>query len=154
MTSTSASYLAQLKVPSDSNYTTHGDSNNESDDGNDPYHGIDELDLKLGLYSNLYNDLGASKYELWVAGIKCDPLRRTWKLIHILCALDKQRQGLQNYIEDENTHGWFSKKDKLGNHKKIEVPKLQLLQDMKMRWDSVYMMLQRLRCLQPVSQSQ
>jgi len=89
MTSTSTSYLTQLKVPSDSNYTMHGDSDNESDDGDDPHHGVDELDLELGLYSDLYNDLGASKYELWVAGIKCDPLRHAWKLICILCASDE-----------------------------------------------------------------
>ena len=89
MTSTSTSYLAQLKVPSDSNYTMHGDSNNESDDGDDPHHGVDELDLELGLYSDLYNDLGAFKYESWVAGIKHDPLRRTQKLIRILHASDK-----------------------------------------------------------------
>jgi len=89
MTSTSASYLAQLKVPSDSHYTMHGDSDNESDDGDDPHHGVDELDLELGLYSDLYNDLGTSKYELWAVGIKHDPLRHAWKLICILCALDE-----------------------------------------------------------------
>jgi len=89
MTSTSTSYLTQLKVPSDSNYTTHGDSDNELDDGDDPHHGIDELGLELGLYSNLYNDLGTSKYESWVVGIKRDPLRHTWKLICILHASDK-----------------------------------------------------------------
>ncbi len=34
MTPTSKSYLSQLKVPTDSNYITCNDSNNESDDGN------------------------------------------------------------------------------------------------------------------------
>jgi hypothetical protein len=36
----------------------------------------------------------------------------------------------------------------------VQVPMLQPLRDVKTRWDSVYMMVRRLRALQPVSSSQ
>jgi hypothetical protein len=146
MTSTPASYLAQLKVPRDSNYTTHGGSDDESDDDDDPHRDFDELDL----CSDLYEGLGSAKLKSWVAGIRRDPLRRARRLVRILRASDERRRGLQQFIQDGNERGWFTTTDDNGKRTKIQVPALQLLRDVKTRWDSVFMMLQRLRHLRPV----
>ena len=56
-------------------------------------------------------------------------------------------------IVNGNKHGFFTKKDSDGNQVKGDVPELQVLRDMKTRWDSVYLMLLRLRVLRPVSNS-
>jgi hypothetical protein len=42
-------------------------------------------------------------------------------------------------------------KENDGKRVVVQVPELQPLRDVKTRWDSVYMMLQRLRQLRPVS---
>ena len=57
------------------------------------------------------------------------------------------------FIIDGNERKWFSLKTGNGKCELVKVPKLQPLRDVKTRWDSVYMMLQRLRVLRPVSLS-
>jgi hypothetical protein len=143
MTFTSASYLAQLKVPHNSNRTTHGNSNDESDGDDDPHHAFAEVNL----CPDIYQDLGSAEHKLWVVGIRCDLLRWARRLIRILRASDDHRRGLQQFIEDGNECGWFTTMDNDAKRTKIQVLALQLLQDVKMRWDSVFMMLRRLRHL-------
>jgi hypothetical protein len=150
MTPTSTNYLAHLRVPSDLNHTVHGVSDDESDDDDDPDHDLDEVELP----SDVYKYLSGEEYKSWVSAIRRDPLRRARRLIHMLRASDERRRGLQQFIKDGNTRGWFTVDDGHGNNRTIEVPEHQLLRDVKTRWDSVFMMLQRLRHLRPVSGSQ
>ena len=67
MTSTSKSYLFDLKIPADSNYTTHDDSDGELDDDDDDIDFDDDFALEL---ADCYEE-----GEKWAAGIKRDPLR-------------------------------------------------------------------------------
>jgi hypothetical protein len=139
MTSTSKSYLSDLKVPTDSNYATRDDSDGESDDDDDP---DDDIALEL---ADCYDD-----GDRWAAGIKCDPLRRARRVVRLLRSSDQRREGFRRFIQDGNQRDWFTTKD--GRKCVIvQVPELQPLRDVKTRWDSVYMMLERLRQLRPVS---
>jgi hypothetical protein len=150
MTSVSKRYLSELKVPIDPSRTFHDDSDDELDDGDiDTEGNIDELEL-----DGCYDDLGKPELKGWFAGIKRDPLKRACRIIRLLRSSDKHREDFHKFIEDGNEQKWFSEKTQSGERLSVQVPKLQLLRDVKTRWDSVYKMLQRLRQLRPVSLSQ
>ena len=143
-TSTSKSYLSGLNVPLDPDYATCRDS--DRDDEFNP--SDDEFELP-GCYSRQ----GNSRFKVWAEGIKCDPLRHARRVIRLLRSSGEHRQGFQKFIQDGNEHRWFTTKDSNGKRLAVVVPELQLLRDVKTRWDSVYTMLLRLRELQPVSRS-
>jgi len=160
-TSTPKSYLLQLKVPLDPDYLTHRsdglDSGNESDsdsedescDSDDDDVGDQDYELKL---ARCHNRQGKPpKPKAWVDTMKGDPLRRARRVIRLLRSSDNHRTEFQKIIVDGNKLSLFMKKDGDGNQVKDNVPELQLLRDVKTRWDSVYMMLLRLRQLRPVS---
>jgi hypothetical protein len=150
MTSVSKRYLSKLKVPIESSPMIRDDSEDESDfDEVDPEYDVDELDL-----ADCYDGCDDSNFEGWVAGIKRDPLGRARRIIRLLCSSDLRREGFCKFIQDGNEQKWFSEKTKSGKHHSVQVPELQLLRDVKTRWDSVYMMLKCLRVLRPVSLSQ
>jgi hypothetical protein len=65
---------------------------------------------------------------------------------------DQRREGFRTFIELGNSRNWF--KDPRDDKSVVQVPMLQPLRDVKTRWDSVYMMVRRLRALRPVSSSQ
>jgi hypothetical protein len=150
MTSVSKRYLSKLKVPIESSPMIRDDSEDESDfDKVDPEYDVDELDL-----ADCYDGCDDSNFEGWVAGIKHDPLGRARRIIRLLRSSDLCREGFRKFIQDGNERKWFSEKTKSGKRHSVQVPELQLLRDVKTRWDSVYMMLKRLRVLRPVSLSQ
>ena len=149
-TSTPTSYLSQLNIPLDPDYATYNDldSDNESSHSDD-----DDQDFELDL-PRCYSHRDSSGLQAWVEGIKRDPLRRARRVIRLLRSSDEHRRGFLKSIQNGNEHGWFDTKDKDGKRIAGDVPELQLLRDVKTRWDSVYMMLVRLRVLRPVSWSQ
>ena len=55
------------------------------------------------------------------------------------------------FIEEGNAHDWFTVKDDNGMYVTVKVSVLQPLRDVKMRWDSVYMIVHHLQDLHPVS---
>ena len=138
-TSTSKSYLAGLKVPLNCNYPTHNDSdsNDKSSYSDD---NVNDKGYKFKL-PGCYDHQGNSKFRAWAKGIKRDPLRPARRVICLLHSSDKHRKGFQKFIQDGNRHGWFTMKDGDGKCTAVVVPELQLLRDVKMRWDSVYLML-------------
>ena len=88
-----------------------------------------------------------------------DPDRQTFKEAHmrdpvVLCcgsvcairASGKQRDLFNEVIQDGNAKGWFKQGDKA-----ILVQRLQLLHDVRTRWDSLYQMIHRFREMRPVS---
>jgi hypothetical protein len=141
MTSTSTSYLGRLKVLWDEKYTMHISSDGGSDD--DDNHNICPCNDNVpNLPPNYYKNGGGADHKSWLAGIRLrDPLKHAQELIRILRASDTHRMGLQEFIVIGNKSKLFTKKDANGNHIPTQVAELQLLRDMKMRWDSVFLML-------------
>lgn len=146
----SASKRSLSNFPVDSSPMIVDDSEDEWDsDEIDPGCNIDELEL-----ADCFADCDSSDLEDWLAGIKRDPLGRARRIIRLLRSSDQRREGFRRSIQEGNERNWFSEKTPDGNRRSVQVPELQLLRDVKTRWDSVYMMLQRLRVLRPVSLSQ
>ena len=144
---TSKSNLSDLEIPIDSNDTKGDDSSDESGDSNvDLNHDLDQLEL-----DDLYDDEDNSKLREWYEGIKRDPLRRARRVVRLLRSSDQRREGFRKFIQDGNQRRWFTAKGTNGKRAMVQVPELQPLRDVKTRWDSVYLMLQRLRELRPVS---
>jgi len=146
VTSTSKSYLGGLNVPFDDSETIdqHEDSD-ASDDGNFDEE-IEEQHLPDG-----YDNLAGSKFTSWVEGIKRDPLKRAKRVVRLLRSSDERRTAFRTLIRDGNDRGWFKRAD--SRRTLIKVPLLEPLVDVKTRWDSVYLLLRRLRRLRPVSWS-
>ena len=112
------------------------------------------MGVRHGIQATMTQVLEVQKYgretRTVTAGIKRDPLRRARRVVRLLQSSDQRREGFHWFIQDGNQRDWFSIKD--GRKRvTVQVPELQLLRDVKMRWDSVYMMLERLRQLRPVS---
>ena len=136
MTFTSKLYLAEFDAPSDSSYPTCADSDNESDDS-DVNLDEDIGDLRL---ANCYDHRGNADLNRWFAGMKHNPVGQAHKVVHLLHAMDQCREGFHAFIEDGNDCGWFTAEQDNGD-KVVKVPVVQLLRDVKTRWDSVYLML-------------
>jgi predicted nucleic acid-binding OB-fold protein len=148
MTPTSRSYLVNLKVPVDSNYATYDGSDDDSDDDSDydsPIHGIDEARLAAS-----FDFRENPKFRRWVSGIQRNPLGRARKLITFLRSSDQRKAQLSEVITEGNQKNSFIGTNNEGEPIVIQLPKLELLRDVKTRWDSVYMMLERLRQYRPV----
>jgi hypothetical protein len=149
VTSVSKSYLSALKAPFDSNRVFCDDSEDELDDDDiDPNRDVDELEL-----DGCYDGHGDPELIEWFAGLKRDPLKRARRVICLLRSSDQRREGFREFIKLGNEQKWFFEKTQSGKIS-VKVPELQLLRDVKTRWDSVYKMLEHLRHLRPVSSSQ
>jgi hypothetical protein len=147
-TPTSKSYLSDLKVPLDTNHTTLDNSDSEADSDDDDFSfdcGINESHL-----AEFFGDQRDSTTKRWLSGIQRDPVRRARKLVNFLRASDQRKEGLRKAIQDGNKSNKFIGKDDKGKPIVVKLPELELLRDVKTRWDSVYMMLERLRPLRPV----
>ena len=160
-TSVHNSYLTRLKVPLDPSYGTcnglgsdAGSScSDDGDDSDDSDDGDNDQDYEFEVPDH-YNHGDDSDIGDWINGIKRDPLRCARRVIRHLRSSDEHRTGFQKLIQDGNEGGLFFRTNSDGKHEEIIVPVLQLLRDVKTRWDSVYFMLLRLRQLRPVSSSQ
>src|SRR5229473_286225 len=152
MTSVSEWYLSNLKIPADTDRMFCTENNDDLDNG-DIDSDADEDIAKLQL-DGCYDAHGDADLEEWFAGIKCDPLRHAHRVIRLLHSSDLHKQNFHEFIQSRNKQKWFTKLDDNGKHVTVQICKLQLLRDVKTRWDSVYMMLKHLRYLQLVSSSQ
>ena len=102
---------------------------------------------------DLFESVGNSRSKEWAVGFKRKPLVRARKLIRVLRSSDQRRTKFTQFINDGNERGWFPARDKEGKRipgETTKVRNVQLLRDVKTRWDSVYLMLERLRDLRPV----
>ena len=138
VTSTSKVYLPELEEPTGLSHAVCDDSNDESDDG-DSNGDIDGLELTAN-----YDDEGNPKLRSWFEGIKWDPLRHAQRVVCLLHSSDQHREGFRAFVQDGNQRSWFTTRDNDGRRTTVQVPELQPLRDMRMRWDSVYMMPQHL----------
>ncbi|KAN0111558.1 hypothetical protein V8E52_008389, partial [Russula decolorans] len=81
----------------------------------------------------------------WYIGLKRDPIKRARRIVHIVRSSDQRKQAFKKVINTRNHSGWFRSHD----NEVIELPDLELLRDVKTRWDSVYCMIERLLVLRP-----
>ena len=151
MTSVAERYLSDLEVPVDTDRTFCAKDDDDSDDDDDIDADEDITELQL---DGCYDAHGDHDLEEWFAGIKRDPLRRACRVIRLLRSSDQRKERFREFIQARNERNWFTVNDDNGKRVTVQVRELQLLRDVKTRWDSVYMMLERLRALRPVSLSQ
>ena len=76
-----------------------------------------------------------------------DPIALGHAVVLSIWASGQCCQNFEETIKDGNSKHWFSVDDK---REFVVVPFLQLLRDVKTRWDSVYGMISRLRVMRPV----
>jgi len=155
MTSVSKGYVSELGVSIESDDMICNVSGDEESDD-------DEVDAKCEVkpikLADRYNARGSPELKAWFAGIKRDPLKRARRIIRYLRSSDQRRQGFRQFLIDGNERGWFKEKEDEDDPDEegiaVRVPEVQLLRDVKTRWDSVYTMLERLRSLRLVSSPQ
>jgi hypothetical protein len=128
-----------------------GDGEDNGEDGEDNNNGgrlfaretdIPELTLDEGRLNILDDEVRA-----WYTGLKRDPIKRARRIVRIVRSSDQRKQAFKKVIETGNHSGWFRSHD----NEAIVLPDLELLRDVKTRWDSVYCMIERLLVLRPVS---
>ena len=110
-----------------------GDGDSEADefDGNDD-DGILEQDPEL---------------EEWLEALKKDPVQKARKIVRTVRSSGQRREAFQTTISSGNQMRVF--KDDDGDV--VALKNLQLLADVKHRWDSLYLMLHRMQELKPVT---
>lgn len=114
-------------------------SEDESDDGG--YVG-DETDTENDeTDEDKYTDL-----KDWFATLKRDPVRRARVVVRTVRSSGQRKDEFLSMIKTGNKKGSF--KDQQGNQ--VVVKELQLLRDVRHRWSSLYVMLERLQELHPV----
>jgi hypothetical protein len=148
----SKQFLETLKSESDGDLVypnvDDDDGDGGDDDGEDTDHlfareiDIPELTLDEGHLDTLDDEVRAL-----YAGLKRDPIKRARRIVRIVRSSDQRKQAFKNVIETGNHSGWF----RSHGNEVIKVPDLELLRDVKTRWDSVYCMIERLLVLRPVS---
>jgi hypothetical protein len=92
-------------------------------------------------------DILDDKVRAWYIGLKRDPIKHARRIVRIVRSSDQRKQAFKKVINTGNHSGWFRSHD----NEVIELPDLELLRDVKTRWDSVYCMIERLLVLRPVS---
>lgn len=107
-----------------------GNSEDEESDGNDDEE-ILERDPEL---------------EEWLEALKKDPVQKARKVVRTVRSSGQRRDAFQTTISSGNQMRVF--KDDDGDV--VELRNLQLLPDVKHRWDSLYLMLDRMQELKPV----
>ena len=89
----------------------------------------------------------ASSSESDVDTVAPNPIARARAAVQVIRASGKRRDEFDKVIKQGNKEGWF----KQGRPSQVvELKPLQLLRDVRTRWDSVYHMLRRLRQMRPV----
>jgi hypothetical protein len=78
-----------------------------------------------------------------------DPVALGRNVVRVMRASGQRREALRDVINDGNLKGWFRAE---GHHSEvIQLRSVELLRDVKTRWDSIYFMIKRLREMRPVS---
>ena len=75
------------------------------------------------------------------------PISLARSVVRAIRASGMRRDAFKEVIENGNAKGWFQRGQ---DPESVQVADLQLLRDVRTRWDSVYRMLERLRIMRPV----
>jgi hypothetical protein len=169
----SKQFLESLKSKSDSDlvYNIEDDNNNDDNDNDDNDNNNDDNDNDNDGGDNFDNnnnndhlfargsdipkltlndeqlDVLDDEVRTLYTGLKRDPIKRARRIVRIVRSSDQRKQAFKKVINTGNHSGWFRNHD----NEVIELPDLELLRDVKTRWDSVYCMIERLLVLRPVS---
>ena len=86
--------------------------------------------------------LGPPEQQTFKDTVKWDPVALSHNIVHLLQSSGQRRDLFDDIIDDGNAKGWFLDDD---NPPQVcQLPLVQLLHDMIVRWDTVYYMV---RCL-------
>jgi hypothetical protein len=119
----------------------NGDLFNNNNNNNNRHSFARETDIpELILNEEQVVDLSNDKLRAWYRGLKRDPIKRARRIVRIVRSSDQRKQVFRNVIKTFKSNGID-----------IDLPDLELLRDVKTRWDSVYCMIDRLLVLRPVS---
>lgn len=110
------------------------DEEDEEDDGGYTVEG-DESDR---ISSKFYNK-GPEDLEIWFAKVKQNPVNRACALVRAIRLSGVRREEFSRTIKSGNTGRMFKEEGKV-----VMVKELQLIKDVKHRWDSLYLMIVRL----------
>jgi hypothetical protein len=88
--------------------------------------------------------------ESFEEAIKRDPIALGRNVVRVLRASGQRRDDFDKLVVNGNSSGWF--KDSK-THQTVQLPERQLLHDVRVRWDSVFFMIERLREMRPVRRS-
>lgn len=106
-------------------------------------------DVDLVDSSEVYDGMdphGNPGSQTFEEAVKRDPIALGRAVVHAIRASGQQREDFTTLIQEGNRKKHFS----IGDRSEIIVPHLQLLRDVKTRWDSIYYMIRRLRIMRPV----
>ena len=81
--------------------------------------------------------------------VKRDPVALGRNVVRVMRASGQWRDALKDVIKDGNLKGWFQAERNPSEI--IQLQSVELLRDVKTRWDSIYFMIKRLREMRPVS---
>jgi hypothetical protein len=87
-------------------------------------------------------------FQSFEDAVKRDPVALGRNIVRSLRSSGQRRDTFDDTIKDGNAKRWFQSGDP---PEYVKLRPLQLLRDVKTRWDSVYFMIKRLRYLRPVS---
>jgi len=121
----------------------NNNNNNNNGDGGDCSFVQDIPELTL---DDEHLDIFDDSIQDFYRHLKRDPVKRARRIVRILRSSDTRKRDFRNLIESGNSNGWFKRKNEV-----LKVPDLELLRDVRTRWDSVYYMIKRLMKLRPVS---
>jgi hypothetical protein len=89
----------------------------------------------------------SSEEDIAISGVPGDPLNKIRAIVRGIRASGQRQEQFTNVILGGNQYGWW--KDGQGNV--VTIKPMQLLRDVKTRWDSTYQMLVRFREFRQVS---
>jgi len=119
------------------------DIGDSDDDGDDDSGYVGAADDREVIDSTQIN---TDELKEWFFNLKRDPVNRARKLVRTVRASGQRKEDLLAMIRTGNQTGMF--RDREGNPATIK--ELQLIKDVKHRWDSMYFMLSRLQELRQV----
>jgi hypothetical protein len=89
---------------------------------------------------------GSPDEQTFEEAVKRDPIALARVVVGAIRASGQRREHFNRIILDGNANDYFVVGEQV-----VKIPSLQLLRDVKTRWDSIYYMVQRLRIMRPVS---
>ena len=122
-----------------------GDSDDDSNGGSRPV--ARKTDIPELTLDDEQLDILDDKVWAWYTNLKCDPIKCACRIVHVVCLSDQRKQAFKDVVNTGNHSGWFKSDD----GKVLQLPDLELLCDVKTRWDSVYCMIEHLLVLRLVS---